>query len=67
MSQIGVYAPQSSLSKDVELTVGQAYDEEIRRCKQSLEATVIAKAKAETLGMLDYPVHELRKVLGHVI
>lgn len=49
------------------VTVGQAFDEEINRVKQQLERLTIAKAKAETLGMLNYPHSDLRAILGYVI
>lgn len=57
------YAQQAK----VPFTVRNAYDEEIHRLKIRLEQVTIAKAKAETLGMLDYPVGDLRNVLGYVI
>lgn len=51
----------------ISVTIGQAFDEEINRIKQQLERVTIAKAKAETLGMLNYPANDLRAILGFVI
>ena len=53
--------------QQTQFTVGQTFDAEIQRIKIQLERVTIAKAKAETLGMLDYPVQDLRAVLGFVI
>lgn len=47
--------------------LGEAFDAEILRTKQQLESLCIAKAKADTLGLLQVPVTDLRKILGHVI
>ena len=48
-------------------TLGEAFDAEIMRTKQLLETLCISKAKADTLGLLQAPVTDLRKILGHVI
>ena len=44
-----------------------AYNQQIKAYKESLERVTIAKAKAETLGVLDYPLKDTREVLGWVI
>lgn len=36
-------------------TVGQSLDVRIKRARQQVEQLCIAKAKAEALGILDYP------------
>lgn len=51
----------------IPLTVGKAFDAEIQRLREPLERVTIARARAETLGLLDYPVGDLRSVLGYVI
>ena len=48
-------------------TVGDYYDRIIQETKLTLERVTIAKAKAETLGMLNYPAQDLRNILGYVI
>jgi hypothetical protein len=48
-------------------TVGDYYNRIIQETKLTLERVTIAKAKAETLGMLNYPVQDLRDILGYVI
>lgn len=48
-------------------TVGDCFDQEIRQLRECLEKLCIAKAKADTLGMLNHPVQDLRNILGYVI
>jgi hypothetical protein len=51
----------------VPLTIGWAFDEEIRRARELVETLCIAKAKAEALNLLQQPYQGLRQILGHVI
>lgn len=48
-------------------TIGQVYDARIKSIKEHLETVTIAKAKAETLGFLNFPAKDLQAVLGWVI
>lgn len=46
-------------------TIRTNLDEEIKRARERVENLCIAKAKAETLGILDYPHKEVVKILGN--
>lgn len=59
--------PRVNCTVEVPKTIGACFDYEINRIKQQLERVTTAKAKAETLGMLDYPAQDLRAILGYVI
>lgn len=44
-------------------SVSEDLDARIKACKQHLENLCIAKAKTETLGINEYPMRELEKIL----
>jgi len=43
-------------------TVGQSLDSRIKHARQQVEALCIAKAKAEALGILDYPQEFMEQI-----
>ncbi len=48
-------------------TVGDCFDQEIANARLRLENLCVAKAKADTLGMLNHPAIDIRNILGWVI
>ena len=48
-------------------TIGEAMNRQIQYARQSLEKLCIAKAKAETLNLLDLPYQDMRQILGHIL
>ena len=49
------------------VTIEQLFNKEIAQARTTLEKLCIAKAKAETLGMLQYPAQGLREVFGWIV
>lgn len=51
-----------SISVPEPMTVGKSLDSRIRRAREQVEELCILKAKADTLGILDYPQEFLEKL-----
>lgn len=46
------------------VTVEEVLNEQIERARKNVEQLCISKAKAETLGLLKYPYHEMVSILA---
>jgi len=55
MSDVVVGNKEITVSATATRTVGEALDVRIKHARQQVEALCITKAKAEALGILDYP------------
>ena len=63
---IGIYSPAGTTTDSTESnteTVGMYLDTKILSARTYLEKLCVAKAKAEVLQMLDYPVDEIRSLV----
>lgn len=68
---MGTLGSSNGCSSDVGLvpqrvppTVEEVLNEQIERARKNVEQLCIAKAKAETLGLLKYPYNEMVAILG---
>jgi hypothetical protein len=60
-SFVGVVTQQSEPKV---ITVGENLDEAIKNCRKELERLCVAKARAEALQMLEFPVDEVRGLVN---
>ena len=55
MSDVGIHTNEALTIAKEQRTVGQALDARIKHARQQVETLCVTKAKAEALGILDYP------------
>ena len=62
MSDVGNNAEEIRIAPPEPRTVGKSLDSRIKRAREHVEELCILKAKADTLGILDYPQAFLEKL-----
>ena len=61
MPNVGNNAEEIRIAPPEPMTVGKSLDSRIKRAREYVEELCILKAKADTLGILDYPQEFLEK------
>ena len=61
MPDVGTNAKEIRIAPPEPMTVGKSLDSRIKRAREYVEELCILKAKADTLGILDYPQEFLEK------
>ena len=62
MPDVGTDAKEIRIAPSEPMTVGKSIDSRIKRAREHVEELCILKAKADTLGILDYPQAFLEKL-----